>query len=105
MIGTSASGKFTRTLADLFLQRLGDAERFEITTFTPSDLVKLVESTGFELLDLVGKTVLPMRHHRHLIETPEDRRTWAKVEKKLCRHPDAIGRAAHIQIACRRLDT
>jgi len=76
-------------------------ERFPITTFDPGDVATLLESAGFEVLDVVGKTVLPMRHHRHLLATSEDRRTWAKIEKSLCRNPWAMGRASHLQVACR----
>lgn len=76
-------------------------EQFPIVTFGPRDAVKLVESAGFEVLDLIGKTVLPMRHHRHLLETQQARRAWAGIEKRLCRNPDAIGRASHLQLTCR----
>lgn len=76
-------------------------ERFPIVTYAPSDIVKLVEAAGFTLVDMVGKTVLPMRHYRQLLDTAEARRTWARIEKKLCRDPHAIGRASHIQITCR----
>ncbi|MFH1108980.1 MAG: methyltransferase domain-containing protein [Planctomycetota bacterium] len=76
-------------------------ERFPITTFGPDDLRALLETAGFEVVEMVGKTVLPMRHHRHLLETSEARRTWAKIEKSLCRNPFAVGRASHLQVACR----
>ena len=76
-------------------------EQFPIHTFAPSDLRSLLEAVGFEVLEMVGKTVLPMRHYRGLLATPEDRRNWAKVEKSLCRNVDAMGRAAHLQFACR----
>lgn len=76
-------------------------EQFEIVTYTPSGVVELVESGGFDVIELIGKTALPMRHYRHLLETAESRRAWAKIEKSLCRAPDAIGRASHIQITCR----
>jgi len=76
-------------------------ERFPIFTYGASELRRLIEATGFEVLDLVGKTVLPMRQHRHLLATGEDRRAWAKVEKSLSRHPDAVSRASHLQVACR----
>lgn len=76
-------------------------ERFPIHTFTPGDVVTLVEKSGFELLDMVGKTVLPMRHYRELLETPEARRTWARIERRLARKPAGMGRASHLQIACR----
>lgn len=77
-------------------------EQFEIFTYTPAELVKLVEQAGFEVLDLIGKTVLPMRHYRHLLEEAVDRRAWMKVEKGLCRDAAGMGRASHLQIAARR---
>ena len=76
-------------------------ERFPVFTFAPHDIERLVESTGFELLDLVGKTVLPMRNHRDLLSEPESRRRFARLEKALCRDRYALGRASHLQIACR----
>jgi ubiquinone/menaquinone biosynthesis C-methylase UbiE len=76
-------------------------ERFPITMLAPADVIRLVESAGFAVLDLRGKTVLPMRHCRQLLETPEARRRWAKLEKTLCRDPYALGRASHLQITCR----
>lgn len=80
------------------------AEQFPIATFTPRGVVKLAEGAGFEVVDMIGKTVLPMRHHRELLSTPESRRTWARVERSLCRDPDAIGRASHIQAAMRAVN-
>ena len=77
------------------------AEQFPIVTFSPREAIRLVESAGFKLLDLMGKTVLPMRYHRELLDSSESRRTLAKIEKKLARDPDAVGRASHLQIACR----
>jgi len=76
-------------------------ERFPITTFDPGGVAALLEAAGFKLVDMVGKTVLPMRHFRELLATSEDRRAWTKVEKSLCRNPFAIGRASHVQVACR----
>lgn len=76
-------------------------EQFPIHTYGPTELRHLVEATGFETLDLVGKTVLPMRHYRHLLARPEERRHWAKTEKRLCRDTAAMGRASHLQVACR----
>lgn len=76
-------------------------ERFPISTFGPDDLQTLLESAGFKVVDMVGKTVLPMRHHRELLAGSEERRTWAKIERSLCRKPFAIGRASHLQVACR----
>lgn len=77
-------------------------ERFDISTFTPEELRRLVETTGFEMLSLVGKTILPMRHHRELLADPEQRRAWMKIEKSLSAEPDALPRASHLQVACRK---
>ena len=76
-------------------------ERFPLVTFSPGQVRKLVEGAGFEVLDMIGKTVLPMRHYRALLAESADRRRWAKIEKTLWRDPAAMGRAAHIQVACR----
>jgi len=77
------------------------AEQFPIFTYAPSDVRRLIEACGFEMLELVGKTVLPLRHQRHLLATAEARRAWARIEKGLSRNPDAVGRATHLQVACR----
>ncbi|MCK4659787.1 MAG: methyltransferase domain-containing protein [Phycisphaerae bacterium] len=76
-------------------------ERFEIHTYTPLQVRKLLESVGFEIVGLIGKTVLPMRHHRALLDTSQRRRHWAKIEKSLCRDQAAIGRASHLQVVAR----
>ena len=76
-------------------------EQFPIATFGPGEAVKLAELAGFDVLNVVGKTVLPMRHYRHLLETPQARRAWAGIERRLCRSPDAVGRASHLQLTCR----
>lgn len=78
------------------------SEQFDITTFTPDELRRLATGAGFELLGMVGKTVLPMRHHRHLLADPDARRVWAKVEKSISSLPDGPARASHIQVTCRK---
>jgi len=79
------------------------AEQFEISTYSPEELESLFASSGYEVVELVGKTVLPMRHHRELLAISEGRRDWEDLEKRLCRNRSAIGRAAHIQIVGRAL--
>jgi hypothetical protein len=77
------------------------SERFEIHTFAPDELRRLVKSAGFEPLDMVGKTVLPMRYYRQLLADSQSRWAWAKIEKSLCRDSFALGRASHLQVSCR----
>jgi len=78
-------------------------EQFDIRTYTPSQATKLFDQAGFDVVQMIGKTVLPMRHYRSLLEDAVARRAWMKIEKSLAKDPDAIGRAAHLQItACVR---
>lgn len=76
------------------------SEQFPLHTYGPTELRRMLEGTGFAIRDMVGKTVLPMRHHRGLLATPDKRRQWAKIEKSICRDPAAMGRASHLQVAC-----
>jgi hypothetical protein len=78
----------------------GHDERFPIHTYGPKELCHLIESTGFELVEMVGKTVLPMRAHRELLAETASRREWAAIEKTLARDPAALARASHLQVAC-----
>jgi ubiquinone/menaquinone biosynthesis C-methylase UbiE len=80
-------------------------EQFPIHTYSPGQVVKLLERAGFEVVDLIGKTVLPMRHHRELLADSQTRRSWMKIEKRLWRDAAAIGRAAHIQVVARNSRT
>lgn len=77
-------------------------ERFPIHTYSPDGVRRLLEEGGFEVIEMIGKTVLPMRHYRHLLEAPAAARRWARIEKSLARSADAIGRASHIQVSARR---
>jgi SAM-dependent methyltransferase len=79
------------------------AERFELHTFTPAELAALFERAKFEVLELVGKTVLPMRHHRELLGDSATARKLARLEKRLHHDPAALGRCAHLQIAARKV--
>ena len=41
-----------------------EREQFELTTFTPASLRKLFERGGFEVVELIGKTVIPVRANK-----------------------------------------
>jgi len=94
---------FLRTGRTHWLTR-DEAERFELHTFTADQLRKLLPAAGFEVLDLVGKTVLPMRHHRGRLDDPAARLRWARIEKRLAADPANLARCPHLQIAARRRD-
>lgn len=76
-------------------------EQFPITTYSPQQLRQLLTDAGYEVIDMVGKTVLPMRHYRGVLVESAERRAWARIEKSLWRDPAAMGRASHLQVACR----
>jgi len=77
-------------------------ERFELQTFSPEQTKSLLQKTGFELVELLGKTVLPMRKFRELLEDRARFQQLLTIEKKLSRKPDAIGRAPHTQFVARK---
>jgi ubiquinone/menaquinone biosynthesis C-methylase UbiE len=79
-----------------------EAERFPVHTFTPESLREMFEKGGFEVLDIVGKTVLPMKKLEAMFEDERDVERILAIEKKLCRLPSALGRASHLQIAARK---
>lgn len=77
-------------------------EKFELTTFTPEGLRLLFQRAGFDVLSLVGKTVLPLREHRHLLEDPAHRRRLVELETELAREPHTAAAAGHLQITARK---
>lgn len=78
-------------------------ERFELTTFTPAGLRKLFERSGFDVLEVSGKTILPVREHRERIGQDGDAyRRLVRIEQQLNDDPDAAARASHLQIIARR---
>lgn len=78
------------------------SEQFEIHTFDAESLGRLFAEAGFEVLQTVGKTVLPMRKCRDWLKNPDVRRRLARLEKHLSRKPAAWGRCAHLQVAARK---
>jgi ubiquinone/menaquinone biosynthesis C-methylase UbiE len=79
-----------------------ERERFELTTFTPASLRKLFEQAGFEVLDLTGKTVLPVRRNKKLLETDDAVERLLRIERDLSKDPASAGRAGHLQVSARR---
>jgi SAM-dependent methyltransferase len=94
--------KFLRTGKTTWLTR-DPSEQFEIITFEPQGLNKMFAAAGFEVIETIGKTVLPMRKYRELLEDPAARRRWADIEKKLARDPANLARCAHLQLTARKL--
>jgi hypothetical protein len=79
-----------------------ERERFELTTFTPASLSKLFEKSGFEIVELKGKTVIPVRQNKKLLEDPDAVSRLIRLETELNKDPAAAARAGHLQIVARK---
>lgn len=77
-------------------------EQFELTMFTPHTLRNLFESAGFEIVALVGKTILPLRKHQPLLEDDRAVERLLKLEHELAKDPSAAARASHLQVTARK---
>jgi ubiquinone/menaquinone biosynthesis C-methylase UbiE len=79
-----------------------ERERFELTTFTPASLRKLFEKAGFEVLSVIGKTIIPVRDNKRLLEHPSAVERLLKLEEDLAKDPASAATAGHLQITARR---
>ena len=76
-----------------------ERERFDLTTFTPESLRRLFERAGFDVIDVVGKTVIPVRQNKHLFTHPDAVRRLLDLEAEMSKDPASAGRAGHLQVA------
>jgi SAM-dependent methyltransferase len=77
-------------------------EQFELHTFTPAGLRRVFQRSGFEVLSILGKTVLDVRGRRDLLGDRDAFRRLLRIELDLCRDPLHAARAGHLQITARR---
>lgn len=96
-----AAREFLRTGRTQWLTR-ERSEQFDVHTHTPAQVRAMLEKCGYSCVDMIGKTVLPMRRHRALVSDPKAARAWAEIEKGLHRVEAALGRCAHLQVAARK---
>ena len=78
-------------------------EQFETTTCTPKTLRRLFERAGFEVISVLGKTVLPVRLNRQMLADPAALRRLVKLEAKLAADESAAAKAGHLQVVARRI--
>jgi SAM-dependent methyltransferase len=90
-----ATGKTNWLTAD-------ERERFELTMFTPGSLRKLFEKSGFEVIEILGKPIIPVRENKQLLTDPDAVERLLKLEAELSRDPAAAAKAGHLQITARR---
>jgi len=80
------------------------SEQHPIHYFTPEELRKLLTESGFEVLALIGKLVLPISSSNY--EMLKDRNTFDRllaIELKLHAEPALLGSANHIEITGRKI--
>lgn len=77
-------------------------EQFELTTFTPGSLRRLFERAGMEVIGITGKTIIPARKNRKLLEPADAIERLIAMEIELSRDSTAAARASHLQITARR---
>ncbi|MBL8693884.1 MAG: methyltransferase domain-containing protein [Planctomycetes bacterium] len=78
------------------------SERFETHAFLPTELTKLFERAGFEVLELAGKTALDVRRHPAILESPASFRRCLAIEWECRKEPAFLGRAGHLEVTARR---
>ncbi len=79
-----------------------ERERFQLTAFTPGDLRRLFERAGFEVVKLTGKTILPVRTFKHLLQIEGSFDRLLELEIELSKDSTAAAKASHLQIVVRK---
>ena len=78
------------------------AEQYPMTYFTPDELRKLFANSGFEVLALIGKTVLPVRANSKILEDRKVFDRLLKLELKLHSEEALLGSAGHLEITAKK---
>jgi len=79
-----------------------EREQFELRTFTPATLRRLFEGAGLEVIQIAGKTIIPVRQNKILFTKPEAVERLLRLEQELSKDPASAARAGHLQIVARR---
>lgn len=77
-------------------------EQYQLTMFTPGQIRAMCRERGLEFLGMIGKTVLPLRRFRALLEDSEKRDALAKMEESLNGEEALFANAAHLEFAARK---
>lgn len=79
-----------------------ERERFELHMFTPRTLARMFEKSGFEVVSVSGKTILPIRKNPRLMEREGAVQRLLALEQELAKDPSSAARASHLQIVARK---
>lgn len=91
-----------RTGKSLWLAHKAE-EQFPLHTFDPETIRKTFAKAGFEVVHIIGKTILPVRKHPRLLEDPEQYRRLLQMEEDLHSKEAYLGRASHLQVAAKKI--
>lgn len=78
-------------------------ERFATRMFTAPEIERALEASGFRLVSLIGRPVLPLARNRARLSDPETRRKLLAIEKALEGEREALGRASHLEFTARAI--
>jgi ubiquinone/menaquinone biosynthesis C-methylase UbiE len=78
-----------------------DRERFDLHAFTSDEFCRLFERAGFEVVKVTGKTILPVRAHKDILQIEGAFERLLEMEIELAKDAGAAARAAHLQIVAR----
>lgn len=82
------------------------AGSFAAHGFTPQELIELLESAGWEVGQVIGKTVLgsllPNETIAEFVNNPEKFHSLIQLEKHLGAEPSLAGIAGHIEAVCQK---
>lgn len=79
-----------------------EKEQYQLTMFTPGQIRAMCRERGLELMGLIGKTVLPLRRFRELLEDGEKRESLLKMEESLNAEETMFANAAHLEFAAKK---
>ncbi|MFN0207313.1 MAG: class I SAM-dependent DNA methyltransferase [Planctomycetota bacterium] len=77
-------------------------ERFPTHSFLPAELEKLFVQSGFEVIEIAGKTALDIRRHPEILDDNENYRRLLKIELECRKEPAFLGRAGHLEIVAKK---
>lgn len=74
------------------------AEQYPITYFTPDELRKLISRNGFEIISLIGKTILVKGGNNDILKDRTNFERLLKIELQLNSEETLLGSAGHLEI-------
>ena len=94
-------GEFLRTGRTRWVTDNPD-EQYPLIMFTPGQLRAMAKERGLEFVSIIGKTVLPLRRFRALLEDGGKREALFKMEESLHGEEAMFANAAHLEFVVKK---